>query len=143
MLALAPQSVTLFGAPLADVDALAIDRRSSKQTEERTDLGPHLVFADVPEQRVTVSITRTLTRDEASTLRPGQQGELRFTVSPSDSDARRRTFVATVVLLSIDHDLSTRAGAAAGAGARQRIHAVALSTDGASDPIAESVSNPQ
>lgn len=139
MLALSPQSVTLFGAPLRDVDYLAVDRRSSKQTEERTDLGPHLVFADAPEQRVSVSISRTLTRDEASALRPGQQGELRFTVSPSDSDARRRTFSATVVVLSIDHDLFTRSGVP---GARQRIHALALSTDGAADPIAESVSDP-
>jgi len=137
MLALRPQSVVLLGVALTDVDALAVDRRTTRHAEERTDLGPHVVFADAPEQRVSVTITRTLTRDEPTSLRPGQQGELRFTTSPSDSDAKRRVFSATVVVLSVDHDLTARTGV------RQRIHAVALSPDGAADPVAESLADAQ
>lgn len=130
MLLLKPRSVSLLGVTLTDVDALAVDRRTSKQAEERTDLGPHIVFADAPEQRVSVSITRSLTRDEPSPFRPGQQGALGFTAAPSDSAASNRAFSATVVILSVDHDF-TRTGA------RQRIYALALSSDGANDPILE------
>ncbi len=136
MLTFHPQSVSFLNTPLTDVDAIAVDRRSSKQTEERTDLGPHLVFADVPEQRVTIAVTRTLTRDEPTTFTPGAQGQLRFTAAPSSSDAKRRTYTATVVVLSIDYDLSRKAAA------RQRIALLALSTDGAADPINESVASP-
>jgi hypothetical protein len=135
MLSLHPQSVSFLGTTLSDVEAIAVDRRSSKQTEERTDLGPHLVFADVPEQRVTISITRTLTRDESTTFAPGAQGQLRFTTAPSSSDALRRTFTASAVVLSIEHELSRKAGA------RQRIALLALSTDGAADPINETVAS--
>jgi hypothetical protein len=137
MLSLHPPSVSLLGVALADVDALAVDRRTSKHAEERTDRGPHLVFADAPEQRVTVAITRTLTRDEATTFRPGDQGDLRFTTAPSASDGARRTFAATVVILSVEHDLTLRNGV------RQRIHAVALSADGAADPVSETTSTAQ
>lgn len=131
MLIIKPRSVTLLGVTLEHVDAVGVDRRTSKRVEERTDLGPHIVFADAPEQRVTVSITRTLTRDEASGFRPGQQGELRFVAAPSDSDAGRRSFSATVVIVSVEHDLGVKFGA------RQRIVALAVSTDGANDPIIE------
>jgi hypothetical protein len=136
MITFNPQSVSFLGSPLTDVDAIAVDRRSSKQTEERTDLGPHIVFADVPEQRVTVFITRSLTRDEPTSFTPGAQGQLRFTTAPSGSDAQRRTYTATAVVLSIDYDLSRKAGA------RQRIALLALSTDGAADPINETIASP-
>ncbi len=133
MLTFHPQSVSFLSTPLPDVDAIAVDRRSSKQTEERTDLGPHIVFADVPEQRVTIAVTRTLTRDEPTSIKPGAQGQLRFTVAPSSSDALRRAFTVTAVVLSVEHDLSRKASA------RQRITMLAVSTDGAADPIVETV----
>jgi hypothetical protein len=138
MLSLSPSTVTLLSHTLDQVDAVAIDRRSGPLAEERTDNGPHLVFADAPEQRITIAITRTLTRDEPTLVRPGDMGELRLTAAPSASDARRRTIVATVVVVSVEHDLLNRAGATV---ARQRLALLALSPDGHTDPIAETVSD--
>lgn len=139
MLSLTPSTVTLLSHPLDQVDAVAIDRRGGSLAEERTDNGPHLVFADAPEQRVTVSLTRTLTRDEPTLVRPGDMGELRLTTAPSASDARRRTITATVVVVSVEHDFLNRAGETV---ARQRLALLALSPDGHTDPITETLSDP-
>lgn len=138
MLSLTPTSVSLLSHTLDQVDAVAIDRRSGPLAEERTDNGPHLVFADAPEQRVTVSITRTLTRDEPTLVRPGDMGELRLTTAPSASDAQRRTIAATVVVTSVEHDFVRRDQTTV---ARQRLALLALSPDGHTDPITETLAD--
>ena len=131
MLSLNPQSVSLLGAALTDVASIAIDRRAIRTAEEHSDLGPYCVFADIPQQRVTITITRAINNPEPPPPPPGSQGQLSFTAATSASDdAPRRTYTATVVLTAIDHDLSSAKGAT------QRIACLAISPDGATDPVA-------
>lgn len=133
MLVIRPWSVTLLGKSLHNVEALTVDRLSGGLALERSDKGPHVVFADAPEQRVVIRVRRQLTADEATPARAGEAGELRWTRS-AGTDAGSREFVASVVVERVEHELSARAGAA------QRIEMVAISMDGAADPVTEVVS---
>jgi hypothetical protein len=134
MLWLNPTAVDLFGAALGGVSSVAVDRAATRSAEERGDLGPHVVFADAPEQRVTVRVRRRV--DEASAgalsgVAVGAMGELSFRVSASRSDRGGRVVRATVVVRGVDHALSERDGFV------QTITMTAVSSDGAADPIVE------
>lgn len=56
MIWLNPDRVALGSFELRHVTSIAVDREARRRTEEWTDLGPHLAFADVPEQRVNVMV---------------------------------------------------------------------------------------
>ncbi len=132
MLVIRPGSVTLLGKALDNVEALSVDRLSGGLALERSDRGPHVVFADAPEQRVVIRVKRLLTSDEATPARVGEAGELRWRRS-GGTDAGSREFAASVVVESVEHDLSVRQGAA------QRIVMAAISLDGAADPVTEAL----
>lgn len=138
MLLLNPSSVR-FGDDLwDDATLIAIDRAPARLAENWSDLGPYQVFADAPEQRITIRIVRRLTRDQPPPPPLGTMAQLRFATSPSASDAGRRLIEATAVLIEVDHQLPgdgdppsrTRARSAS-----QTLTLVAISGDGADDPI--------
>ncbi len=130
MLVVRPGSVILLGKALDNVEALTVDRLSGGLALERSDKGPHVVFADAPEQRVMIRLKRQLTTDEAAPAKTGEAGELRWKRS-GGTDAGSREFVASVVVESVEHELSAKGGAT------QRIVMVAISSDGAADPVVE------
>lgn len=130
MLILHPTDVTLLGAPLPGVESIAVSREAARFVTERTDAGPHSVFADAPEQAVEITVLRAIEGPQPAGPIPGQQGTLVFTGALSGADGPARRVSATVVVRSARIELSRRKGAA------QRLELVALSTDGAADPIA-------
>ncbi len=129
MVFLNPDIVTLGALRLTNVAFVAIDRQARRTALEYSDLGPYAAFVDVPEQRITLRIVRRITESETSALKPGDKVVFSVRVAPGASAAQALRIECQVVITSIDAALSNRAGAT------QRISAVAVSTDGAADPI--------
>ena len=95
MLLLNPQSVKFGAAVWLDVTAVIVDRDTERAAVEWSDLGPHVVYADAPEQRITVRVTRRLVRDTIASPRPGDSAELVAYAAPTAGDAQRRRIRAT------------------------------------------------
>jgi hypothetical protein len=134
MLWLHPKEVLLFGVALDGVSSVAVDRIAARTAEEHGDLGPHVVFVDAPEQRVIVKIRRCVDAVSAGVLSGiavGAMGELSLRVAPLTSDRIARRITAMVVVRSVNHDFTERDGLV------QSISMTAVSSDGATDPIAE------
>lgn len=129
MLLLNPRVVKFGGVVWESVAAVAVDRRAQKTVEEWSDLGPYATLADVPEQRVRITVLQELTREEVGSPRPGESGVVSFFTSPGDADAGRRKVSATAVVLDVSHELSLKKGAV------RTITLAAVSADGAADPI--------
>ena len=129
MVFLNPDTVTLGALALTNVQFVAFDREARRTALEYTDLGPYAAFADVPEQRIVVRIVRRITESEALPIKPGDRATLSLRSGPNLSGAAVRATSATVVVTAVEFALSNRSGAT------QRISAVALSTNGAADPI--------
>lgn len=129
MLVLNPRRVTFAGQTWSEVAAVVIDRQSKRTLTEWSDLGPHAVFADAPEQLVTVRVVQKATTDDLHAPTPGDAGELSFAASPSGADSPRRRLRAQCVVTEVTHELSLTAGAV------RTLRLVALSPDGAADPI--------
>lgn len=134
MLFLNPQHVSLGALTLEHVASIVVSRAADRLTVEYSDLGPFPVFADVPQERTTLTITRDLLDaglPETDALALGHQATLSFTTAPNASDARTRTFSLTIVITAIRNDLPRDRRLF------QVISCLAISTDGASDPLAE------
>lgn len=129
MLVMNPREVSFQGAVIEDVSSITVDRRAERVVMEWSDLGPHAVFADVPERRVVIRVTHEVVRGDITGPAPGDEGELIFHTSPSSSHAARRRVSATVVITAVAHELSRKRGA------QRTIDAVALSANGLDDPI--------
>lgn len=127
--------VVLLGEALAGVRSVVVDRSTTRAAVEWSDAGAEVVFADSAERRVDVTIVRegeVASGAFATAPALGAMGELSFVASPNGSDANRVRVEATVVVLDVTHAL-VRAG-----GARQTIKCIAVSDDGASEPVVES-----
>jgi hypothetical protein len=134
MLILNPQAVKFGPTTWEDVAAITIDRAAERTILEWTDSGPHPALADVPEQLVTIKVTRRLLRDDLSSPAPGQSAELVFCTSPTAAQGGRKRARATVVVTSVVHQLTgQRSGA--DPGALRTITMLCISSDGAADPI--------
>lgn len=134
MLWLNPTEVTLFGVELGGVSSVAVNRFATRTSEEHSDLGPHVVFVDAPEQRVTVKVRRRVDEVSAgvvSGITVGAMGELSMRVAASTSDRKGRRVRATVVVRGVDHGFSERDGFV------QSISMTAVSSDGVADPVVE------
>lgn len=131
MIWLNPVKVTLGPYELRNVTLIAVDRTARRTAEEWTDLGPHAGFADVPEQRVSISIARQILETETTGPKPGESHTLTFRTSPGASAASVRAVSIAVVVISVEHAI-TKAGRAT-----QGIRATAISSDGAIDPVVE------
>ena len=129
MLWIDPDRVTFNGAPLPGVTAIALSRAAERTTIEWTDNGPHPTFADAPEQRTTIRITRTIAPGEPLTLKPGDAAALTFRAAPSLAHAGASSVSASLVITAIAHAADPKRPLT------QTIDAIALSADGAADPI--------
>ena len=58
MLCLRPRNVRIDGEVLHGVVSVGVSRSASRSVVEHGDEGPHVVFADVPEQKVEIWIER-------------------------------------------------------------------------------------
>lgn len=132
MIWLNPEKVSLGSLELRNVTLIAVDRGARRTAEEWTDLGPHVGFADVPEQRIGVLISRRILESETTGPKPGESYTLTFRTSAGASAAAVRSVGIPVVIRSVEHSVS------ASGSASQKIRAVAVSSDGAADPVTES-----
>ena len=118
--------------------SIEVDRAASRTAEDWSDLGPHAALIDTPELRTTIRLTRRLGSDSlGSAPAPGRLGTLTFYTSPHHSDANRKRIRIRCVITAVEHKLLT-AGAkevVTALTAEQTITALAVSTDGATDPI--------
>lgn len=131
MLWIDPRDVTFGALALASVSTISVDRKAERATVEWSDFGPHAVFADVPEHRTTVRITRTVHPGDALAPKPGELATLKFRVGASLTESGARTITTDAVVLGVSHAADTKRAMT------QTIDLVALSSDGAIDPIAE------
>lgn len=129
MLVLNPREVTIGAETLEDVLAVVVDRTPEKRVVEWSDLGPHPVLADVPERRSTVRIVQQLATGDLGGVSPGDEVALAFHTSPTAASTGRRRVSATIVVTGVSHELSRKRGAV------RTIEGVAISPDGAADPI--------
>jgi hypothetical protein len=129
-----PAVVTIGTVDLDEVLSVSIDRSASKRITEFQDGGPHVVFADVPEQVVEIRVKRRVVRDEALPLRPGDEAALVLRTAENGSDGVGGVDVsAEVVVMDVSYALKRNGGA------EQTITLVAVSSDGATDPVTVSV----
>lgn len=129
MLIIRPRGVRFDGSPWTEVSSIALDRGPARAVVEWGDLGPHPTLADVPEVRTTVRIVRRLLRDEPDGVRPGDAGELVFEAAPAGGAAQRRRWTIACVVMRTNTEVDDRRGA------QRTIELVAVSTDGAADPV--------
>ncbi len=131
-----PDIITFGPLTLDNIQYLAVDRAAERLAAEWTDSGPHAVFADVPEQRVTLRLTRRILGQAPASVVPGQRETLTADFAPHSSGAKRRRLTVTAVVTSVDYQF---AGADAASGSsrstRQAITFIALSPDGSADPV--------
>lgn len=110
MLILSPDIIRFEDLIWDDASAIAIDRAAARTIAEFSDLGPHIAFADVPEKRTTVRITRTLRRaDPTNDPAPhvGRLGTLTFYTSTELGDLGRRRITVNGILTGVETQLGT------------------------------------
>ncbi len=129
MLILNPRNVRFGSLVLDDVRSVSIDRVATREIVEWSDFGPHAVFADAPERKVTIRLVRELTRDGLDAPLPGDSDTLSLRTSPNASDAGGTSVSASAVVTRVTHELLGQARAL------QKIEFVAISTSGDTDPV--------
>lgn len=129
MLVLNPSSVRFAGVVWPGVTLVTISRAAQKQVTEWSDAGPHVVLVDVPEQVVKVRVESEVKEGDANGPSPGASGTLMVTTSPNGSDAGRRVIAVSAVVAGVSYEVSLRRGAV------RTVDLVAVSGDGAADPV--------
>ncbi|MAY75638.1 MAG: hypothetical protein CMJ31_13165 [Phycisphaerae bacterium] len=124
MLLLRPQLVTFDGVEWRSVEKVVIERRAAKTVEAWSDGGPHVVFVDVPEQKVVVRVTQELACEDLDEPKPGELGELRFETALNGSSAGRTAVVVTGVVVGVSYGVSR------GGVSTRVVELVAVSGDG-------------
>lgn len=132
MLILNPRLVTLGDSSLRDVAGISIEREAKRLVTEFTDAGPHVAFADVPEQIVRATITQDLMDGVPDGPRPGESLALSFVSSPTGSDSARMRWSATGVVTECSHEI---VASGRNVGARRTIEMVLVSSNGSADPV--------
>ncbi len=130
MLVLNPRQVKFGNTVWDDVVLVAVDRAASRVVEEWSDLGPYAAFGDVPEQRITIRVVQELARDDLDGPGPGDLAELTLHTSPGWSDGGRRKLAARAMVTRVEHEVSLKRGAV------RTVTLLAISEDGAEDPVA-------
>lgn len=126
-----PTAVSFGGAAVDGVESIVVDRRSERLVEERSDNGPHIVFADCVEERVSLRLVRRVGGSGAGGWRPGNGGLLEFRAGPSAGVASGVRVSVEVVVTGVANRLDPSRGA------MQTVEFVAISSDGESDPVSE------
>lgn len=129
MLLLHPRRVTFGSATWGDVESVAVERSAEKVIAQWSDDGPHVVLADVPEQRVTVKVVQALQGGTVDAPVPGEQAALAFETSPNSSGASVTTVSMVAVVLGVSYGVTRKAGSS------RTIELMAISTDGSADPV--------
>lgn len=129
MLILNPRDVAFAGGAWADVKLITINRRGTRVVIDWSDEGPHPTFADVPEQRTDITVVMDVQRGDIDGPRPGESGVLVFCTSPTTSSGQRRRVEIAGVITNVEHEVSIKGGAV------RTVNLVAVSEDGAEDPI--------
>lgn len=130
MIWLNPQTVTLGSTTLDEVSSVSIDENAARLVVEHQDGGPHVVFVDVPEQKIVVKIRRRVVTDEVLELDLGESLALTMRTAQSGGDGLDGVQVtATVVITDLAYDVDRKRGA------ELIITAIAVSSDGATDPV--------
>jgi len=127
-LAMNPRTVKFGSASWDSVTSISVDRGADKVIAEVSDLGPHVVFVDVPEQRVSVRVTADLLTDDLGPPKPGESGLLVFFTSPAGTDGGRKKISMTAEVTGVRHPSSPR-------GIARVIDLIAVSSDGVADPV--------
>lgn len=128
MLVLGPESVAFEGEAWPGVELIAIERTPMREVVEVGDLGPHVVFVDVPERRVSVRVVRRIDRSELESVVPGDTGELVFRAGFGRTDAGWSEVSLDAVVTRVTHEFDTDK-------VRRVVVMVAVSADGVTDPV--------
>jgi hypothetical protein len=132
MFVLNPEKVQFGSAAWPNVVSVAVDSAAVQPAEDWGDGGPWCVLVDCPQRRVALTVKQELRGtplpDGAAEL--GAQAELKFYTSPSASSRGRVRVKATAVITGVSHE--HRVGAAP----VRVIELLAVSADGAADPVA-------
>lgn len=129
MLILNPQIVKFGSVVWDNVSAATVDRDGPRQVVEWSDMGPHVVFVDVPEQRVKVTVVRDVSATDIDAPKPGESDALTFYTSPTSSDGQRMKISMQAVVVRVQHEISQKKGAV------RSIDLIAVSPDGSTDPV--------
>lgn len=129
MLLLAPRTVSFGEVVWQNVTLVAIDRETSRAALDFGDLGPHPVFADAPEQTTRLRVIQELGADDLGAPRPGEIGTVTLFTSPTATSRPRMKLSVLACVESVTHEVSLKRGT------HRTITLLALSPDGASDPI--------
>jgi hypothetical protein len=132
MLILNPRLVVLGATKFHDVLAVSVEREAKRLVTQWSDFGPHVVFADVPEQIVRVRVVQEVMDGAPDGPRPGDTGVLSFVMSPTGLDSLRKRWSAMAVVTACTHENVTNGR---GIGARRTVECVLVSINGASDPV--------
>ncbi|MEN0019375.1 MAG: hypothetical protein AAF747_00670 [Planctomycetota bacterium] len=130
MFFLNPGSVQFAGESWGDVSSVTVDRQATRVVEAWSDGGPHATLIDAPEQRTTIKLVQSLAGDAVGTPTLATQGELRFETAPTASDAQAKRVRTQAVVVEVSHSVA-RNGVAT-----RTVKLLAVSSDGASDPLA-------
>ncbi|MCA9274158.1 MAG: hypothetical protein KDA31_14065 [Phycisphaerales bacterium] len=128
MLVLAPESVEFEGESWPAVELISIDRTPKREVVEVGDLGPQVVFVDVPERRVNVRVVRRIERSELDSVKPGDSGELSFRAGFGRTDAGWSVVTVGAVVTRVTHEFEQ-------SGVKRVVVMVAVSADGVTDPV--------
>ena len=124
-----PREVAFGLVTWSNVASVTIERSAERSFVEFSDDGPHVVLADVPEQRVDVRVSQELLGDDMDVPKPGEEGTLVFETAPSSSGANRRSVSMTAVVLNVKYQVSRKSGSA------RTVELIAVSSDGLVDPV--------
>lgn len=139
MLVLNPQNVVFGSVTLEKVSLVAIERAAARVEVEWGDGGPHVVFADVPEQRVNVRVVQEMDSATMDAPRPGDLATLSFVASMSGADGGRKKVSGVAVVTGVQYEIGrSTAGTAVPPKAARILSFVLVSGDGAGDPVSVS-----
>lgn len=128
MLAIMPERVSFAGTELQSVRAVAVSRTVNRGVSEYSELGPHCVFADVPEQRTKVTVIGSVGADDLAPPALASCGVLEVRVARAPGRMKRKE----IRMLAMVTHVSYRATPG---GAERTIELEALSIDGRADPV--------
>ncbi|MEO0511417.1 MAG: hypothetical protein AAF108_00775 [Planctomycetota bacterium] len=128
MLVLDATKVSFAGSGLGGARLIAVDRVAATELVSFSDDGPHVVFADVPQQRVTLKLVRRLPTGTLDGPEPGDEGALSFETAVGRTDGSRSSVSAQAVVTKVQHGVTRE-------GVEQTISFVAVSSAGATDPV--------
>lgn len=137
MLIVHPEIVRLGALTIENVSSVIIERTATKLIVDWSDSGPHVVLADVPEQRVSVRIVHEPTLQEGTLsdgVRPGDLAQLSVIFATNSGHSLRRKLTAQAMVSDVKYQIQQRAGPGRD-GTVRHLTCVLISPDGAVDPI--------